>query len=628
MEEKELVLSESKDGPPREALGEFSHAVLKLISELAPCSEEKLFIAAATRKLRGSGNWPLLRLKQEIHGSVRQLADQGLVEINEQEISVIEYETEHLAGYEGVGGISAPPLDEILGSIRKIIRDNETTEAHEQTENEGLEREADNLDVEYGARVLNSVDAEPANEDEEIMDLTGELGGLELVEEEPEEPLETAEVADAALPELDASNEVTEELLELDEVQCDVTEPDVLELEAREFETIAKVETVELAEFVEPFEMEAPQEEIVEPEMPPMAPPQKPRQAHRPSVAPVPSPGQWASARLARARPRAGKAVTSATPSTVQTKSRTSQSQTEAPGTASTPAMEPAPTPIAAYPMPSPTVEAKMPPMAQPAPQPTTKAALGSAKLSASEAVASELEHAVAALKTASQSPSASLAPDPAAQSAPASKADQASAFSWSNEETGETISPTLGWLVENFPRRMRAHIPVEAEVRVSSSMTDNLPLGLVGSGETVIHEFEVAQAMSLKLSAPKGGFIIESQSPETQWVWRDGDGHADDCLASWHFTVTPTKRGPNVLRLTFSYKEVAGGIVADSTMPDKVLDIVVATNFGRTFAKVAGWFLTLAIGAALGAYFQSVELAPLQRIFPQPFELFHDLGP
>ena len=615
MEEKELVLSESKDRPPREALGEFSDAVLGLVSELAPCSEEKLFIAAATRKLRGSGNWTLLRLKQEIHDSVRQLADQGLVKINEQEISITERETEHLAGREGVDGISAPPMDEILGSIRQIMRDNETAEAHEQTENEGLEREADNLLVEYSARVLNSGDAEPANEDEEIMDLTGELGGLELVEEEPEELLETAEVADAAPAELDALNEVTEELLELDEVQPDpllqavlahpdYTEPDVLELEALNLETIVKLETVEVAEFVEPVEMEAPQEEVVEPEMPPMAPPQKPRQAHRPSVAPVPSPGQWASARLARARPRAGKAATSATPSTLQTKSRTPQSHTEAPGTASTPAMEPAPIPMATPPLSSREVLAETPPTAPPAPQPITQAALGSAKLSASEAVTSELEHAVAAMKAASQSSLASLAINPAAQSTPASKADQASAFGWSDEEPGETISPTLGWLVENFPRKMRVHVPAEAEVRVASLMTEDLVQRLVGSGRTETHEFEVAQAMSLKLSAPKGGFIIESQSPETQWVWRDGDGQDDECLASWRFTLTPTRRGPNVLRLTFSYKEVAGGIVADSALPDKVLEIVVATNFGRSCAKAAAWFLTLILGAALGAYF------------------------
>jgi hypothetical protein len=614
MADRECVRSDSEGTPTGEALNEFSRTVLELVSELAPCSEEKLFIAAATRELRGAGNWSLLRLKQELHEALRQLADQGLVRINEQEISLTEPETIPLTGHGGVDTPSEPAMEEVLGSIRQIIRDNETAEAqaqtatpNAQTENKGLEGKADNQIIDGIAGVLSSGGDEPADESEEIIDLTNELGGLELVEEEPEEVLEMAELADAAPTDLVDSSEATEELVELDEVPPDGPEPDILELEALEVvEPAPEAETVEVAEFVELVEIEASHEDALVPERTPLAPAPAPQPVPTRSAESRPSPGQWASARLERARLRAGQAATSSAPPAELAKAPTPPSFGKM-STAPSPAQsaQPAPSPLPAASSPPPWVETEMPRLDLSMQELAPEAAPEAPDLSASmEEVALAVRDAVAALK-ASHSPSVESAPSPAGQEAPTFEAVPASAFDWSDEEPGEKARPMLGWLVENFPRRMRAHIPVEAEVRVSSSMTDNLPIGLVGSGETVIHEFEVAKAMSLKLSAPKGGFIIESQSPETQWVSKEREGQSNESLALWRFTVTPTRRGSNVLRLTFSYKAVAGGIVADSALPDKVLDIVVATNFGRNCAKAAAWLLTLILGAALGAYFQ-----------------------
>ncbi|HML93502.1 DUF2497 domain-containing protein [Methyloceanibacter sp.] len=163
-----------------------------------------------------------------------------------------------------------PTMEDILASIRRIITDDDASQDQTgtpakavQSEDEGLEGEADNQIIDDIARVLSAGGDAPANEDEEIMDLTAELGGLELVEDEPAELPEPAEAVDAAPEFVDVREEI-DEVFELDEVLPDTPEP-----EADVFETL------ESAEAAEPPAL--PQEAMI-PEMPPV-PPQMPEEA-------------------------------------------------------------------------------------------------------------------------------------------------------------------------------------------------------------------------------------------------------------------------------------------------------------------------------------------------------------
>jgi len=92
-----------------------------------------------------------------------------------------------------------PTMEEILSSIRRIITDDETDEtraanaapeaeqaSEAQQVNESAERdgEADSQIIDDIARVLSGgAPAAEVDEEEDILDLTSELGGLELVEE-------------------------------------------------------------------------------------------------------------------------------------------------------------------------------------------------------------------------------------------------------------------------------------------------------------------------------------------------------------------------------------------------------------------------------------------------------------
>jgi len=104
-----------------------------------------------------------------------------------------------------------PTMEEILASIRRIISDDEssTARAHpasaSQQDDEGLEAvegEADDKIIDDIARVLSG-SASAGEQEEDILDLTAELGGLELVEEPmvaEVEVVETVEVVAEAAP--------------------------------------------------------------------------------------------------------------------------------------------------------------------------------------------------------------------------------------------------------------------------------------------------------------------------------------------------------------------------------------------------------------------------------------------
>ncbi len=100
-----------------------------------------------------------------------------------------------------------PTMEEILASIRRIISDDESGSARQpiasasQQDDEGLEAaegEADDKIINDIARVLSG--GAPAVEEEDILDLTAELGGLEPVEDLDVEELELVEVVAAPAP--------------------------------------------------------------------------------------------------------------------------------------------------------------------------------------------------------------------------------------------------------------------------------------------------------------------------------------------------------------------------------------------------------------------------------------------
>jgi hypothetical protein len=172
-----------------------------------------------------------------------------------------------------------------------------------------------------------------------------------------------------------------------------------------------------------------------------------------------------------------------------------------------------------------------------------------------------------------------------------------------------------LGQLVENIPRFMRAGVPEIVEVRIARADLQNVAVGMEGRGAPVRHDLVVTRAMSVKLKAPEGGFWIETASPETQWI-ESRPGLMTDDFATWRWTVLPERRGRRRLQLVAAARTVgADGLAAETALPEQMVEVRVAVNYGRAFGRVAGWVVAAVIGGALAKFGETALSLGMQLV-------------
>lgn len=153
----------------------------------------------------------------------------------------------------------------------------------------------------------------------------------------------------------------------------------------------------------------------------------------------------------------------------------------------------------------------------------------------------------------------------------------------------------------------MRAWVPVRVEVRLARAEISNVGQGMAGAAPSVRHDIKVTKAMSVRLRAPEGGFYIETGSPETQWV-ENQHGVMTDDFASWRWTVTPTRRGNARLQLIVSARTVGSdGLVAETALPDQVIDVSVSINYARLVKTWGGWAAAAIAGGLLAKFGEDV---------------------
>jgi hypothetical protein len=161
--------------------------------------------------------------------------------------------------------------------------------------------------------------------------------------------------------------------------------------------------------------------------------------------------------------------------------------------------------------------------------------------------------------------------------------------------------SPERGPLAESVPRRMRSGVPTTAEVRIARDKIDSLMLALCNRG--VRPEAFPTRTLAVRLRAPNGGFAIEANAPETQWMDRAVPGQGDG-FAAWRWTITPEGHGRNRLLLTVSARLIgADGLVAEAAPSDRSIEVKIAPNYRRLAQRWAGWLAALLAGVALGQF-------------------------
>jgi hypothetical protein len=149
----------------------------------------------------------------------------------------------------------------------------------------------------------------------------------------------------------------------------------------------------------------------------------------------------------------------------------------------------------------------------------------------------------------------------------------------------------------------MRTGVTERIEVRIGKTAAKSITEGLEGGGVAWRHEVTVTHAMSVRLRAPDGGFFVETVSPETQWI-ENNLGLGNDDFASWRFLVTPQSRGWARLQIVVSARTIGpDGMVAETALPDQIVDVKVRTNYKQTLARWSGWTIAAIAGGALAKF-------------------------
>src|SRR5262245_13836489 len=174
---------------------------------------------------------------------------------------------------------------------------------------------------------------------------------------------------------------------------------------------------------------------------------------------------------------------------------------------------------------------------------------------------------------------------------------------------------PERGPLVESVPRRMQSGIPATAEVRIARDKIDGLMLALCHRGLRL--EAYPTRALAVRLRAPNGGFAIEANAAETQWLDRSGSNLSDG-FAAWRWTITPHGSGRNRLLLTVSARLIGqDGLVAEAAPSDRTIDVRIAPNYRRLAQRWTAWLVAL-IGGALLVHFGGSLVAAVGLLWRQ----------
>jgi hypothetical protein len=145
--------------------------------------------------------------------------------------------------------------------------------------------------------------------------------------------------------------------------------------------------------------------------------------------------------------------------------------------------------------------------------------------------------------------------------------------------------------------------VPAGAEVRIARERIDALIATLSSRGSVPLPEQPLMRALSVRLRSPGGDFWIEPATPETQWM-ESGSSLIHDDYAIWRWTVVARRRGRGRLTLMVSARTLGrDGVAAESAPPDRVIEVRIGGNLGRTLGRWTGWIVAMLAGAAVGYF-------------------------
>lgn len=166
---------------------------------------------------------------------------------------------------------------------------------------------------------------------------------------------------------------------------------------------------------------------------------------------------------------------------------------------------------------------------------------------------------------------------------------------------SGEPVGP-LAKVLEGIPRRARLARGEIFQIRLAKEEAAQLFAGAQRRPAPGGEAFPVCRAVTIRLSAPEGGFFIETGAPETQWIVnRQGAGGGEEAFGTWSWAVVPNETGAYGLSVSISARDFdASGFLSEIRLPEQTVKIRVRRNFSRIFWSLFRLALLLAVGSGL----------------------------
>jgi hypothetical protein len=154
--------------------------------------------------------------------------------------------------------------------------------------------------------------------------------------------------------------------------------------------------------------------------------------------------------------------------------------------------------------------------------------------------------------------------------------------------------------VLTTIPRKARVAVPETIEILLSKQEAGLIFGWLSRQGPQQGAE-SACRAISIRLSAPDGGFFIEGQTPETQWLLDRPSFLGEEAFGTWAWTAIPNDSGAFGLKVSMWAREVdASGVTNDIALPDQVIKVQVGGNFWRGFGRYLRSVLLLLAGSGL----------------------------
>jgi len=159
-----------------------------------------------------------------------------------------------------------------------------------------------------------------------------------------------------------------------------------------------------------------------------------------------------------------------------------------------------------------------------------------------------------------------------------------------------------LAKVLQPIPRKTRIAVPETVELLLSKDEAWALfarprPQGAEAGPHAPV------RAVTIRLTAPEGGFFIEGQSQETQWLLDRPTFLAEEHFGHWVWLVVPNDTGQYSLVASIFARDIdANGAATDIHIPDQIVKVQVRGNFWRGFGSFVRTVLLLAAGGGIGA--------------------------